>query len=73
MLRRADLPYVAVIGLGFVFVTIATYGYLALAGDEGLGPGFGRVLLFPFLVLGVVAIVVASVDLFRKRSADEEE
>lgn len=71
MVDRSKLPYLGVIGLGALFVAFAAYGLTALSGDDGLGAGFGRVALYVFLAVGVLGVIVASVDLYRNALRDE--
>lgn len=70
MVTRESLPYLGVMGLGTAFVAVASYGLLALAGDEGIGVGIGRAVLTLFLVLGAVGILVAGIDLYRHHVRD---
>lgn len=71
MVDRTLVPYAGVLALGAAFVAFAAYGFLTLSGDDGLGPGFGRVALSLFLALGVLGMIVASADLYRHH-LDEE-
>lgn len=65
MVSRDHLPYIGVIGLGGLFISFGIFGLVTLAGDPGIGPAFTRIVLMIFLLLGISAVLVASIDLYR--------
>lgn len=71
MSSRWYLPYVGVIALGAVVVAFSTYGFLTLAGVPGLSAGSGRFVLGLFLLLGICAVIVPGIDMYRQQPRQE--
>lgn len=71
MSSRWYLPYVGVIALSALLVTFSTYGFLSLAAVPGLGVDGGQFVLGVFLLLGVCAVIVPGIDIYRQQPRRE--